>query len=63
MAELAHMLTKDQVAERLQITRRTLEEWCKRGLLPYFKFGRTVRFDPGDLSAVMDKNFRIGRRK
>src|ERR1022692_1631850 len=43
------ILTKNQAAELLNITTRTVDEWMKRGLLPYLKIGRTVRFKEDDL--------------
>ena len=38
------MLTKKELAVRLHITVRTVDNWMKRGLLPHVKIGRCVRF-------------------
>jgi excisionase family DNA binding protein len=37
-------LTKPQIAERLKVTTRTIDTWMQKGLIPYRKIGRTVRF-------------------
>jgi excisionase family DNA binding protein len=37
-------ITKSQVAERFQVTPRTVEAWMEKRLLPFQKIGRTVRF-------------------
>jgi excisionase family DNA binding protein len=41
------LLTIDEVAERLQVTTRTVYEYCNRGELEFVKLGRNVlRFKP-----------------
>lgn len=37
-------ISKREVARRLGKTIRTVDHWMKRGLLPYYKIGRTVSF-------------------
>jgi excisionase family DNA binding protein len=37
-------LSKRQVSRRLKIRLRTLDDWMRRRLLPYYKLGRAVRF-------------------
>ena len=43
-------LTKPQIAARMQVTTRTIDSWMQKGLIPYRKFGRTVRFTWGEVS-------------
>jgi excisionase family DNA binding protein len=38
-------ITKTQVAARMQVTLRTIDSWMAKGLIPFRKIGRTVRFD------------------
>ena len=38
-------ITKKEMAARMQVTPRTIDAWMARGLVPYRKIGRTVRFD------------------
>ena len=47
------LLTKDQLAEKMCVKPRTIDNWMKVGWLPYLKIGKTVRFE---FSSVMGKN-------
>jgi len=38
-------ITKIEVAARMQVTPRTIDSWMTKGLIPFRKIGRTVRFD------------------
>jgi excisionase family DNA binding protein len=42
-------LTKKEMAARMQVTTRTVDAWMARGLVPFRKLGRTVRFDWGEV--------------
>ena len=48
------LLTPEQVAERLQVTERTVYGWLRRGKLPALKLGRLWRIRPQDLEACLD---------
>lgn len=39
------LLNKVQIAERLSVTVRTIENWMDQGKIPYYKLGKIVRFD------------------
>ena len=56
-------LTKREVAERLRKKIRTIDNWMKRGILPYYKLGRTVSFKWSDVQAHLDANCRVCRRR
>jgi excisionase family DNA binding protein len=43
------LLTKRQLAPKLQIAPRTLDLWMRKGRIPFLKVGRTVRFRLGDV--------------
>src|SRR5690349_6648377 len=51
-------LTKEEVAVRLKKKLRTVDSWMKRGILPYYKFGRSVAFKWSDVVTYADTNFR-----
>ena len=38
------MISKKEVAEKMQVTTRTVENWLKQGL-PYYMVGRVMRFE------------------
>jgi len=56
------LLTKAEVAAYAQCTPRCVDNWMKRGFLPYFKIGRVVRFKLADVEASLDGHFRVARR-
>ena len=48
------LLTPEQVAERLQVTERTVYAWLRRGNLPALKLGRLWRIRPEDLETFLE---------
>jgi excisionase family DNA binding protein len=48
------LLTPEQVAERLQVTERTVYGWLRRGKMPALKLGRLWRIRPEDLEAFLE---------
>ena len=52
-------ITKVEVARRLKKTVRTVENWQKRGFIPFIKAGRSVLFSWPDVQAHFQKNFRV----
>ena len=54
-------ITKEEVAKRLKKTVRTVENWQRRGFLPFIKAGRSVLFKWSDCEAHLQKNFRVCR--
>ena len=55
-------IDKVEVARRLGREVRTIDNWMRRGMIPYFKIGRSVNFKWSDVDAHMQANFRICRR-
>jgi excisionase family DNA binding protein len=53
---------KEQVAEWLGVTTRTVDDYMRRGLLVYYKMGRTVRFKLEDVDEHLKNTCRIGGR-
>jgi hypothetical protein len=55
---LEELLTKKEVAEKIQQTPRTIEHLMARGL-PFIKLGKKcVRFRPSDVAAFLEKHTR-----
>jgi excisionase family DNA binding protein len=48
------LLTEKEVLEYLRISRRQLYEWRMKGLIPYIKLGKAVRFRRPDVDRVLD---------
>lgn len=43
------LMTPDEVAELLNVTRKRVIEWARRGILPGFKLGKDWRFLRSDI--------------
>src|SRR5438270_12429 len=54
-------LTKEEVAERLQISVRTLETWMRQRRVRFFKISRCVRFHFSNLVEDLKTNCEICR--
>ena len=52
-------LTKPEVAQLLRLTTRAIDTWMARGLLPYYKIGRTVRFRLSDIQDHLNNNCKV----
>ncbi len=55
-------ITKEEVAKRLKKTVRTVENWQRKGILPFVKAERSVLFRWSDVVAHLEGNFRVCRR-
>ena len=55
-------IDKGEVGRRTQMRPRTIDDWMKRGLLPYYKVGRSVRFKWSEVEAHLAENCRVCRR-
>ncbi len=56
------MLNKRELAARLKLTVRTIENWQRRGILPFVKVGRVVLFHWPEVVDCLKGNFRVCRR-
>lgn len=56
------MLNKKELATRLKVTVRTIENWQAAGLLPYIKISSVVLFHWPDVLEHLKTNFRVCRR-
>jgi excisionase family DNA binding protein len=55
------MLTKKELAQRLKLTVRTIENWQHRGVLPYIKVGKVVLFHWPTVLDVLNSHFTVNR--
>ena len=54
-------IDKPEVGKRLGMRPRTVDDWMKRGLLPYYKVGRSVRFKWSEIEAHLGQTCRVCR--
>jgi len=55
-------INKEEIARRLGKTLRTVDNWMKRGILPYYKIGRSVEFKWSDVESHLTQTCRVARR-
>ena len=54
-------INKAEVARRLKKTVRCIDNWMKRGILPYYKIGRSVAFKWSEIEVALARTCRICR--
>jgi excisionase family DNA binding protein len=54
-----NLLNKQETAERLNISQRTLDNRIKAGTIPYLKLGKLIRFLPSDIEQFI-QSLKIG---
>lgn len=61
-APVEPFIDKPEVGKRLAMRPRTVDDWMKRGLLPYYKVGRSVRFKWSEIETHLGQTCRVCRR-
>jgi len=59
MKQLPEYILKKDVAKRLNKTIRTVDNWMKAGILPYYKISRSIVFRWDEVEKYLAKNCRI----
>jgi len=54
-------INKPEVARRLGKKLRTVDNWMQRGILPYYKIGRSVSFKWSEIETALARTCRISR--
>lgn len=55
------ILDRKQVAEYFQVTLRTVENWSREGILPYYKIRSVTRYRLSDILALWEERFAVRR--
>jgi excisionase family DNA binding protein len=55
------LLTIEEAAEYLRLSKKTTWRWCKSGRLPAFKIGHQWRISKADLEALINAKKRRNR--
>ena len=59
--DLAQRVGKSSIARINSVSTRTVENWMKKGLIPYTKIGGLVRFDMAKVTAALAR-FEVNAR-
>lgn len=54
--ERTNLLNTSEAAQRLGVSKRTIQELISERKLAFIKFGRNTRFDPADLAIFADSH-------
>jgi excisionase family DNA binding protein len=60
-APVEAFIKKRDVAKRLGKTVRTVDNWMQRGILPYYKIGRSIEFKWSEIEAHLAQTCRVTR--
>ena len=55
------LLKKGQLAKNLNLSQRTIENFMRRGWIPYVKIGKSVRFCLADVLATLKVRGQVNR--
>lgn len=61
MDGLEDFITKEEVARRLKKTTRTVENWQRRGYIPFVKVQQSVLFRWSSVVRHLEQKFGVGR--
>jgi len=53
------LLKKGELAERLGVSPRTIDDWQRRGRIAYFKIGRSTRYRWADVVSKLNEFCRV----
>jgi excisionase family DNA binding protein len=61
--QLEGLMTKQELAHYCGVTTRCIDNWMSKGLIPYLKISRTVRFRLSNVEAHLDAYCGMVRRR
>jgi excisionase family DNA binding protein len=47
------LMSEREVAVYLKVSARTIVDWRQRGIIPYFRIGRSIRYFPQQLARAL----------
>lgn len=53
------LLTRQQIAARCGLSLRTIDELLSKAVLPFFKIGKSIRFDLAEVEAALRERFHV----
>ena len=62
LASTQELLTVEELGRWLKIPKATVYDWTHTGVIPHYKVGRLVRFDPQEIEAWLEARRIRGRR-
>jgi excisionase family DNA binding protein len=56
------LMTRREAAAHFRVAVRTMENWTRKGYVPYYKLGKVVLYKLSDIEQHWDQKFRVARR-
>lgn len=53
--------TKADTAAEFGVTSRTITDWMRKGILPFYRIGRSIRFIPSEVADAVSKLRHVGQ--
>lgn len=53
-----HFIRESDLAKKLRLNRRTLQDYRDKGYLPYYKIGGSILYKESDIEDILIKNYR-----
>lgn len=57
---IPELMRPDELAKRLGVAQGTIYMWCRRGVLPFIRLEKCIRFDSGEIEQWLQKR-RVAR--
>jgi excisionase family DNA binding protein len=51
------------IAQRFGVSSRTVWNWVAQGIIPYYRVGRLVFFEPEDIKSMLERNRYVGQHR
>lgn len=51
--------TRHEIAAHMALSLRYIDELTHNGILPYFKIGKSIRYDPAEVEAALRERFHV----
>ena len=53
--EKQKLVGKREIVRRYSVSERTIQEWMGKGMIPFYKPGYMVRFDPAECDSALNR--------
>ncbi|GAA5132270.1 hypothetical protein GCM10023213_00120 [Prosthecobacter algae] len=55
----ARKITRHQLAAHFSLSLRTVDELTRKGVLPFFKIGKSIRYDLAEVESAMHERYHV----
>jgi excisionase family DNA binding protein len=59
----ARKITRHDLAAHVSLSLRTVDELTRKGVLPFFKIGKSIRYDLAEVEAALRERYHVRAKK